>query len=118
MGATKTQLSDKQLLWRAYREEFQQWKREATRLANINAKAGYDPAEAEAALLCVEQARLTYNDTRDTLAAFLMTSEVRQAFWMAPAARRLETRGKRTRGVILGTRWKAAGQRRRRLVSR
>ena len=88
MAATATQLSDKQLLSRAYREAFRDFQREASRLAKINARSSYDAAEAEAALLCVEHARLTYNDTRDTLAAFLMSPEGRQAFWMIPAASR------------------------------
>ena len=107
MGATKSQLSDKQLLWRAYRDAFRRLEREATRLAKINAKASYDPAEAEAALLCMEQARLTYNDTRDTLAAFLMSPEARREFWMVPAAKRQETR--RVKGLA-ELFWELAGK--------
>src|SRR5271165_4750959 len=107
MGATKTQLSDKQLLWRAYYDAFRQLKREASRLAKINAKASYDPAEAEAALLCVEQARLTYNDSRDLLAAFLMRPEARQAFWMIPAVTREEVR--RVKGLA-ELFWELAGK--------
>jgi hypothetical protein len=91
MGATATQAFDKQLLWRAYRDAFRRFDREAARLAKINARASYDPAEAEAALLCLEQARLTCNDTRDTLAAFMMSQAARQAFWAIPAATRQET---------------------------
>jgi hypothetical protein len=107
MGATTTQLSDKQLLWLAYRDAFRQWEREAARLAKINAKASYDPAEAEVALLSVEQARLTYNDSRDTLAAFLMKPEVRRAFWVVPAATRQESR--RVKGLA-ELFWELAGK--------
>ena len=107
MEATATQLSDKQLLSRAYCEAFEQFQREARRLAKINARPSYDPTEAEAALLSVEQARLTYNDTRDTLAAFLMSPEGRQAFWMIPAATRQEIR--RVRGLA-ELFWELAGK--------
>jgi hypothetical protein len=107
MGATATQLSDRQLLWRAYSNAFQQLEHEAARLAKIKAKPAYDPAEAEAALLCVEQARLTYNDTRDTLAAFLMCPAVRQAFWSIPASTRQDTRRVKGLAELL---WELAGK--------
>lgn len=97
MSATQTQVFDKQLLWRAYRDAFRQFGREACLLAKINSKAVYDPAEAEAALMCLEQARLIYNDARDTLAAFMMSQGARQAFWAIPAAARQENR--RVKGV-------------------
>lgn len=92
MGATQIQLSDKQVLERAYRDAFRQFQRETARLAKINAKASYNPADTEAALLAVEQTRLTYNDTRDTFAAFLLPAPARQAFWAIPAATRQEAR--------------------------
>jgi len=107
MGATATQLSDKQVLWRAYRDAFHQMEREAVRLAKTNSRACYDPVEAEAALLCLEQARLTYNDTRDTLAAFLMSPAVRQTLWAIPAATRQETR--RVKGLA-ELFWELAGK--------
>ena len=107
MAAAQTQVFDKQLLWRAYRDAFRQFGREATRLAKINAEASYDPAEAEAALLCVEQARLTYNDTRDTLAAFMMSQTARQAFWAIPTAARQDAR--RVKGLA-ELFWELAGK--------
>lgn len=107
MGATQTQLSDKQLLGRAYRNAFRQFQLEAARLAKINAKASYNPAEAEAALLRVEQARLTYNDTRDTLTAFMLPPQARLAFWAIPAATRQETR--RVKGLA-ELFWELAGK--------
>jgi len=88
----RAQACDKQQLRGAYRDTFQQFEREAARLAQIHARLSYDPAEAEAALLRVEQARLAYNDTRDTLAALMMPREARQAFEAIPPAARQETR--------------------------
>jgi len=90
MGATLTKLSGEQLLWQAYRDAFRQFRREADRLAEVKTKNSSDPAEAEKALWRVEQARLVYNDTRDILAASLMTTETNRAFWEIPAATRRE----------------------------
>ena len=90
MGATQTQLSKYQLLWQSYREAFRQFEREAVRLAEINAKHYTDPAETERALARIEHARLAYNDTRDTLAASMLTPEMARLFWTVPAASRRE----------------------------
>ena len=87
MGATQTRLSTEKLLWQAYRGAFRQFQREANRLAEIKAKAASDPAETERALLRVEHARLTYSDTRDTLAASMMSPESSRKFWAIPARR-------------------------------
>ena len=88
MGALQTRLSDKQLLWQGYRDAFRHFEREANRLAEINGRPLYDAVEAERALLRLEQARLAYNDTRDTLAASMMPAEVRRKLWaIAPAPR-------------------------------
>ena len=107
MGTAQTQMFDKELLRQAYRDAFRQLEREAIRLARINAQASYDPAETEAALLCLEQARLTYNDTRDTLAAFMMPHAARQSFWTIPAATLQETR--RVKGLA-ELFWELAGK--------
>src|SRR5438309_4823581 len=93
MGAMKTQLSDKQLLWQAYRDAYQQYKNAAARLAKLNARASNNSAELETALLSLEQARLNYNDSRDTLAAYLMPREIRQAFWSIPSPGRDRVKG-------------------------
>src|ERR1700733_5120022 len=93
MGATQTRLSSDQLLWQAYRDAFWQFKREANGLAVIKSQPFRDPAEAEKALLRVENARLAYNDTRDLLAASRMTAEWAAVFWALPAtALREQTR--------------------------
>jgi hypothetical protein len=90
------------LLWRAYRDAYRQFENAASQLGKT-----HDPAEAEAALLSVEQARLAYNDTRDTLAAFLMPAEDREAFWTIPAATRQESR--RVKGLA-ELFWEMAGR--------
>lgn len=86
MGATETQLPEIELLEQAYREAFGQYRREAKRLAEINARTGYDAASAEAALLRMERARMAYNETRDSLAAMLMGADERRVFWAIPTA--------------------------------
>jgi hypothetical protein len=107
MGATQTRLSGEQLLWQAYRGAFEIFKREAGRLAEIQAKVACDPAEAEKALMRVEYARLAYNDIRDTLAASLMGAEYSRAFWALPgAARREEARVKSIAELF----WELAGK--------
>ena len=90
MGATQTQLSSEQLLLHTYREAFRMFQREAGRLAEIKAQVSYDPAAAEKALQRVERARLTYNDTRDMLAAAMMSPESSRNFWKIPASARRE----------------------------
>src|ERR1700742_191454 len=90
MGATQTQLSSEQLLLQAYREAFRMFQRETGRLAEIKAQASYDPAAAEKALQRVERARLSYNDTRDTLAAAMMSAELSHMLWKIPASARRE----------------------------
>jgi hypothetical protein len=90
MGATQTQLSDKHLLSRAYRDAFEQFKYEARRLAEIDARARYDAAAAESALLRVEQARLTYRESRDMLASMLLSPDQRRVFWAVPEASRVK----------------------------
>lgn len=90
MGATQTQLSRNQLLWQSYREAFRQFEREAARLAEINLKHSTSPADAERALQRVEHARLAYNDTRDSLAASLLSPQDAQRFWSIPSTARRE----------------------------
>jgi len=81
--------------------------REAGKLAEIQASAASDRAEAEKALLRVENARLAYNDTRDALAASLMTATASRAFWRIPAAaRREKTRVKDIAELL----WELAGK--------
>src|SRR5580658_9755712 len=75
-------------LWRSYRDSFTQFEEAA---AQVPKTVG--PADVEAALLSVEQARLVYNDARDRLAASLMPAEVRQAFWSIPAQESLRVKG-------------------------
>lgn len=107
MGATQTQLSGEQLLWQAYRDAFRQFEREARKLAEIQASAISDRAEAEKALLRVENARLAYNDTRDTLAASRMPAALSRALWKIPAAaRREQTRVKDIAELL----WELAGK--------
>jgi hypothetical protein len=88
MGATQTRLSGAQLLWQAYRTAFREFEREAKRLAEINAQRSYNPAEAEKALSRLEQARLAYNNSRDLLAAALMTPAASRTFLAIPAGLR------------------------------
>jgi Protein of unknown function (DUF2934) len=83
-------LSSEKLLWQAYRDAFREFKREADRLAEIQAKFSFDPGEAEKALSRVEQARLTYNETRDTLAVRMMTPELSRTFSAIPVSTRRE----------------------------
>jgi hypothetical protein len=84
MGATQTKLSAEQLLWQTYRDAFREFEHEAGRLAKIKAQSSYDPAEAEKALSRVEHARQAYNQIRDSLAASMMTPEVRRALLSIP----------------------------------
>ncbi len=107
MGATQTQLSDKQLLSRAYRDAFGQFRREANRLAGINARVLYDAAAAEQAMLRVEQARMSYNETRDALAALLLPPDKRRLFLAIPATAWEETR--RVKGLA-ELFWEMAGR--------
>ena len=88
MEAIQTRLSDRQLLWQGYRGAFQEFKREANRLAKIQAQASYDAVETETALLRLEQARVAYDASRDRLAASLMPLERQRAFWGVPPAPR------------------------------
>jgi hypothetical protein len=107
MGATYTRLSSEQLLWQSYRDAFRQFMREADRLSEIKVKFAHDPAEAEKALLLVEHARLTYNDTRDALAASLMRPESRRKFWSIPVAVRREQARVKSIAELL---WELAGK--------
>jgi hypothetical protein len=104
MGATQTQLSSKQLLWQSYREAFRQFEREAVRLAEMKTT---NPAEAEKALLRVEHARLAYNDTRDTLAASMLSAEMRDLLWRIPASARHERQHVKTIAELL---WQLNGK--------
>jgi hypothetical protein len=107
MGATQTQLSTEQLLLQAYRDAFRQFQREADRLAVIKAQSFYDPTEAERALQRVEHARLTYNDTRDLLAATFMAAETARKFWAIPASARREQYRVKSIAELL---WELAGK--------
>ena len=107
MGATQTKLSGKQLLWQGYRDAFRQFEREANRLQEIKTKSSFDAAEAEKALLRVENARLAYNDTRDALAASRMSEEQSRALWTIPGAGRVEHERVKDIAVLL---WELAGK--------
>jgi len=107
MGATQTQLSRKQLLWESYREAFQQFEREAMRLAELNLKHSTNPAETERALERVEHARLAYNDTRDTLAASMLSPKDAHLFWTIPASARREQARVKTVAELL---WELNGR--------
>jgi hypothetical protein len=106
MGATQTRLSGEQLLWQAYRDAFLQFEREAKRLAEIKARRS-DAAEAEQALSRVEQARLAYNEVRDTLAASLMPEKFSRAFWAIPASSRQDQARVKSIAELL---WEMAGK--------
>ena len=107
MGATQTQLSSEQLLWQAYRTAFGQFKREAKRLAEIQATLAFEPSEAEKALSRVEFARMAYNDTRDSLAAYLMRADLRRVFLTLPtSSRRQQARVKSIAELL----WELAGK--------
>lgn len=84
MQAIETRLSREYI--QAYRDAFREYQREAHRVAEIKAQASHDPAETERALLSVEYARLAYNETRDMLAASLMSAESSRELWAIPAA--------------------------------
>lgn len=86
MGAYQTELSDKQLLWQSYREAWYHLEQEAQRVTRINLNSLYDPAYTEQALLSLEQARITYNESRDRLAASLMPPALSTAFLAIPPA--------------------------------
>jgi hypothetical protein len=107
MGATQTQLSRRQILWQSYREAFRQFEREAVQLSKINAKHSSDPAETEHALACVEQARLAFNETRDALAASMMSPELARFFHAVPPAARRERTRVRTIAELL---WELNGR--------
>jgi len=101
MGATQTRLSGEQLLLQAYRDSFKQYKLEANRLAAVK-----NTTEAEKALLRVEDARVAYNDSRDSLAASLMSAEVRRAFWALPGSFRQDHRVRNIAELL----WELAGK--------
>jgi hypothetical protein len=84
MQAIETRLSREHI--QAYRDAFREYQREARRLAETNAQASHDAGETERALMCVEHARVAYNETRDLLAASLMSPEASREFWTIPAA--------------------------------
>jgi hypothetical protein len=107
MGATQTKLSGEQFLLETYREAFLQFKREVNKLAEIKARYSYDAAEAEKSLQRVEQARLAYNDSRDSLAASLMSPESARKFWAVPAAARREQSRVRSIAELF---WELAGK--------
>ena len=106
-SASETELSGSRSLWRAYREAFSQFADEASRLAEIKARPAYNPAETEKALLRVENARLAYNDVRDSLAASRMPVEIERAFWSIPPAGRRERARVKTIAELL---WELAGK--------
>jgi hypothetical protein len=107
MGATQTQLSRRQLLWQSYRDAFHHFECEAVRLSNINAQHSSNPAETESALACVEQARLSYNERRDALAASMMSPKLAEFFFLIPTAAHREATRVRTLAEML---WELNGR--------
>jgi hypothetical protein len=107
MGATLTQLSEEQLLWHAYRDAYRQFAGEAVRLAKIRAQSSYNAAEAEKALLRLEEAHISYNDARDLLAASRMPAAFWKAFWAIPPAARQDDRRVKGMAELL---WELAGK--------
>jgi len=107
MGATQTKFSAERLVWQTYRDAFHEFKQDTRRLAEIKARSFFDPAEAETAMLRVENARLAYNDARDALASYLMPPQFRAAFWAIPAAPGGERRRVKNIAELL---WEMAGK--------
>src|SRR5262249_32267841 len=107
MGATQTKLSSEQLLWKAYRDAFRQFEREATTLAEIKSQASYDPTEAEKALLRVEHARLAYDEVRDALAGSMMSQESKRQLLTIPTSDRHQHARVRSIAELL---WELAGK--------
>ncbi|HLJ16583.1 MAG TPA: DUF2934 domain-containing protein [Bryobacteraceae bacterium] len=61
--------------WQQYRTAFQEFARNATRVQVLTAQPNPDRTAVEAALVELEKARVTYNQSRDALAQQLLASD-------------------------------------------
>ena len=72
MAVVMMERSAKTDLWQAYRTAFEDFSRQVRTVQILASQALHDPAALDAAMVCLEQARLTYEDCRTALALSLL----------------------------------------------